>query len=77
MAASIVAVDTGAALNTVNPTYASWNIDSSYNRGFFHINFTNPNLIAAGASLQPSVLRFGGTGNDLLTYGTPSTPSML
>ena len=34
-------------VNTINPTYASFNVDSSYNRGFFHINFTNPNLAGA------------------------------
>ena len=51
-----------------NANYASWNVDSSYNRGFFHINFTNPNLRAAAASLRPSTMRFGGSGNDYLTY---------
>jgi hypothetical protein len=50
------------------PTYASFNIDSSCNRGFHHINFTNPNLHAAAKALSPSLLRFGGSGNDNLMY---------
>lgn len=44
------------------PTYASWNIDSSCNRGFHKINFTNINLREAARSLRPSYLRFGGSG---------------
>jgi len=46
-ATTTVVVDTSHALSRTNPTYASWNIDSSYNRGFFHIDFTNANLRAA------------------------------
>lgn len=67
--ASSVAVDLTRAIGKTNPTFASWNIDSSYNRGFFHINFTNPNLRAAAKSLEPATLRFGGGGNDYLHYG--------
>ena len=58
----------GTPLSRTNRNYASWNVDSSYNRGFFHMNFSNPNLRAAAASLAPSTLRFGGTGNDFLHY---------
>ena len=71
---SHVNVDTSHVVNTIDETYASWNVDSSQNRGFFHIDFENENLIAAATSLQPSILRFGGTGNDLLYYGTKSNP---
>jgi hyaluronoglucosaminidase len=28
-------------LSRTNPTYASYNVDASYNRGFFHTNFSN------------------------------------
>jgi len=66
-----ITVNTEKVLSVTNPTYASFNIDSSYNRGFFHINFSNPNLQAATASLHPSTLRFGGGGNDYLHYGPP------
>ena len=61
-------------LSHTNAEYASWNIDASANRGFFHVNFTNPNLRAAAASLVPSVMRFGGSGNDFLVYDSPDQP---
>ena len=67
-------IDTRNVVNTIDETYASWNVDSSQNRGFFHIDFENENLLAAAKSLQPSILRFGGTGNDLLYYGTKTNP---
>jgi hypothetical protein len=51
-----------------NVNYASWTIDSSYNRGFVHIDFDNHNLLAAAKSLAPSTIRFGGGGNDYLSY---------
>ena len=63
-----------AKIGQINRNYASWNIDSSYNRGFFHMNFTNPNILAAAASLAPSTLRFGGTGNDFLHYDCETIP---
>ena len=62
-------------ISQTEPTYASWNIDSSCNRGFHHIHFANPNLAAAAKGLAPSLLRFGGSGNDALTYGlSPGSP---
>ena len=64
-----VALASTQPVATTEPTYASWNIDSSCNRGFHHINWTNPNLIAAAKALAPSRLRFGGSGNDALVYG--------
>ena len=63
-----VAVPSDTVLSVTEPTYASWNVDSSCNRGFHHTNFTNPNLIAAASGLRPSRLRFGGSGNDALVY---------
>ena len=56
----------GEPVGTVNPTYASWNVDGSWNRGFFNVDWKNKNLRAAAASLQPSTLRFGGGGNDFI-----------
>jgi len=56
-------------ISVTEDSYASWNIDASCNRGFHHINFTNPNLLAAARGLRPSKLRFGGSGNDNLVYG--------
>ena len=49
----LVLESSGAVINTVEATYASWNIDSSCNRGFHHIHFGNPNLLAA-AKVCPS-----------------------
>lgn len=56
------------ALGVTETRFLSWNIDPSCNRGFHWINFSNPNLIAAAASLSPSRLRFGGSGADDLVY---------
>jgi len=64
----------GTKVGRTNPNYASFNVDSSYNRGFFHMNFTNPNLLAATASLAPATIRFGGTGNDYLFYDCQTVP---
>jgi hypothetical protein len=61
----------GGVVGAVNPTFASWNVDGSYNRGFFHVRWGNANLRAAAASLQPSTLRFGGGGNDFIRYDAP------
>ena len=66
--------DGRGVLSETNAEYASYNVDASYNRGFFHIDFANKNLRAAAASLAPSTLRFGGSGNDYLSYSTRSTP---
>ena len=57
-----------SVIGKTNTKYASWTIDSSYNRGFVHINFDNANLLAAASSLAPSTIRFGGGGNDYLYY---------
>ena len=73
-AAATPSLQISGKIGQTNPNYASWNIDSSYNRGFFHINFTNPNLRAAAESLSPSTLRFGGTGNDFLHYDCLTIP---
>lgn len=63
------------AVSVTEPTYASWNIDSSCNRGFHRTSFSNPNLLLAARGLAPSRLRFGGSGNDALVYGlTPGSP---
>lgn len=73
-AAAITLVSTQPVAET-EATYASWNIDSSCNRGFHRIHFDNANLRAAALGLAPSRLRFGGSGNDNLVYGlTPGSP---
>ena len=63
------------AISSMNPTFASWNIDPSCNRGFRDTDFANANLLAAATALQPARLRFGGSGADALVYGlTPGSP---
>ena len=62
------------AIGETNARYASWTVDSSYDRGFTHIDFDNANLLAGATSLAPSTLRFGGSGNDYLHY-EPFVPS--
>ena len=67
-AAVQISVASTEAVSQTQSTYASWNVDASCNRGFHHINFTNPNLVLAAGALRPSTLRFGGSGNDNLHY---------
>lgn len=64
-----VSLVSSSPISQTNAEYASWNIDPSCNRGFHVTNFSNPNLAAAGAALQPSRLRFSGSGCDNLVYG--------
>ena len=40
-----------ATVSRTNERYASYNVDGSWNRGFFNIDWTNANLRAAAASL--------------------------
>ena len=64
-------VRVGAAIGQTNARYASYNVDGSWNRGFFHVDWSNANLRAAAASLAPATLRFGGGGNDYIVYDAP------
>ncbi|EDQ84175.1 uncharacterized protein MONBRDRAFT_30511 [Monosiga brevicollis MX1] len=62
-------LDVGAPMTITLPEYNSWNIDSSANRQFFERNLADPELHYLAAASLPGFLRFGGTGNDELTYG--------
>ena len=74
-ATAAVSLVSTAPINTLQPTYASWNIDPSCNRGFHQTAFNNSNLVAGAAALHPSLLRFGGSGADALVYSlTPGAP---
>lgn len=68
-----VTVDNRNVLSTVHPRFKSWNIDASANRGFFWRNLSDPQLHYLAKSSAPGFLRFGGTGNDHLTYAFGST----
>ena len=81
--ATTVTVDGSVVAARTSDHFACWNIDASENRGFFHRNL-DPGLpfgrqlavqaaaISAGQGQQSngahSLLRFGGGGNDMLTY---------
>ena len=64
-----------APLFTTAPNSASWTIDPSRNRAFFDVNFSDPRLLylvsEIGRASNP-MLRFGGGGADVLTYGVPT-----
>ena len=81
LAASIdidATVTTDSIQATTNENFVCWNIDSSANRGFFWRNLSSntalghrvSHLASQLSAAQPggSILRFGGTGNDHLTY---------
>jgi len=66
-------------ISKTEPNYLCWNLDASRNRQFFDRNLSLANPLAARISKSAgalgavqesgsSVLRFGGTGNDYLTY---------
>jgi hypothetical protein len=72
-----VEIDTSVALSQTLPNYLCWNIDASRNRQFFDRNldpktpFGKQVALQAAALAPPgshSLLRFGGSGNDYLTY---------
>jgi hypothetical protein len=71
---TLVLASGSPAIGETNARYVSWTVDSSYDRGFTHIDFDNANLLAGATSLAPSTLRFGGSGNDYLHY-EPFVPS--
>lgn len=81
-----VKVAVGAKRHTTGPNFLCWNIDSSRNRGFFWRNLSARDPKSYGAQLARqaaelgkrqaatySLLRFGGTGNDYLTYAVEGT----
>jgi len=67
------------AVSTTEEAYACWNLDTSRNRQFFDRNLSQADPLGAQLARQAaalgsanqagySILRFGGTGNDYLTY---------
>jgi hypothetical protein len=53
---------------TTRPYYPSWNIDSSRQRIFFDVNFSDPRLLYLVTQIGGGRIRFGGTGNNYLFY---------
>jgi len=83
-----VLVKLGGRRHETGPNFVCWNIDASVNREFFTRNLSAGSAYGAQLARQAaeigalqdagfSLLRFGGTGNDYLTYefgGTPCPP---
>ena len=65
----VIALVSSTPVSTMEPTFASWNVDPSCNRGFRDTDFSNANLLAGAVALRPARLRFGGSGADALIYG--------
>jgi len=72
-------------LGATGENFVCWNIDASANRGFFWRNLSTDTAYGAKLARQASalgraqaagssVLRFGGSGNDYLTYAFGGTP---
>jgi hypothetical protein len=58
-----------AAIHETAPFFASWNVDSSRDRLFFDLNFSDPRFVYLASQIgAPGRIRFGGTGNDALAY---------
>jgi len=81
-----VSVDAGVKRHTTGDNFVCWNIDASRNRGFFWRNLSARDPKSYGAQLARqaaeigkrqtagySLLRFGGSGNDYLTYAIGDT----
>jgi hypothetical protein len=54
-----------------SPYFASWNIDASRDRLFFDTNFSDRRLVYLASNIGGANIRFGGTGNDYLSYSVP------
>lgn len=67
-----LAIDATQPINVVEEFFTTWNIDSSRNRGFFDIDFSNAQIDYLASQIGGSRIRFGGTGNDALYYGVGS-----
>ena len=76
--ASCVTLDvtTSTPQTSVGPHFASWNIDSSFDRVFFDVDWNDKQLLYLTKSIggTNSHLRFGGTGNDFLYYEVGGAP---
>ena len=65
-----LSVDTTEPIFVTDPNFASWTIDPSRNRAFFDVNYSDPRILYLVSQIgNGGVIRFGGGGADLLTYG--------
>lgn len=70
-----VQIDTATVVHVVDERYVSFNLDGSYNRGWFQRDLANAKLRFLTAQLSPAVLRHGGSGNDYFDYDVPTATS--
>jgi hypothetical protein len=56
---ALLEIDAAKSINVVAPYFATWNIDSSRNRNFFDINFSDPQLGYLAGQVGGSRIRFG------------------
>lgn len=68
----LIRVNLSTVVQEVDRRYVSFNLDGSYNRGWFQRNLSNAKLRFLAAQLTPAVLRHGGSGNDYFDYDVPS-----
>ena len=71
-AAVSVGIGTGVAVNRIRDEYVSFNLDSTFDRGFFSRNLDNPHLVYLAKQLtsaSPAFLRLGGSGGNEMSYG--------
>eukprot|EP00937_MAST-01D_sp_MAST-1D-sp2_P006394 g6394.t1 len=84
--ATVTVAGSPAPRSRTGPNFVCWNIDASENRGFFwrNLSATDPKSYGAQLARQAaalgeaqeagySLLRFGGSGNDYLTYAFNGT----
>ena len=65
-------IDTGVAVNHIRDEYVSFNLDTTFDRGFFSRDLDNPRLVYLAkqlASASPAFLRLGGSGGNEMSYG--------
>lgn len=62
-------------LNTVEPHFASWNVDPSRDRLFFDVDWAEPQLLYLASAIGGARIRFGGTGADALYYELGGAPA--
>ena len=62
-------VTIGLLRHRIDPDFRCWTIDASINRGWEARNLADPKLQYLAKESRPGYIRFGGSGNDGLTYG--------
>lgn len=67
-----VGIETGVVVNRIRDEFVSFNMDSTFDRGFFSRNVDNPHLVYLAKQLtkeSPAFLRLGGSGGNEMSYG--------